>query len=402
MKINTNPQKVKEVLERGVERIYPNLASLQRRMRKGERLKVYCGYDPTTPSLHIGHMITLKKLAQFQGLGHEVIMLLGDFTGMIGDPSEKMAVRQKLSRKQVLANARNYKQIASKVLKFSGPNPAKVLYNSKWSDKLSFIDLIELSSHFTVQQMITRDMFQRRIKQKKPIFLHEFLYPLAQAYDSVAMDVDLEVGGNDQIFNMLAGRSLMKALKKKEKFVLATKLLTDPSGKKMGKTEGRIVDMTENPGEMYGQIMSWPDSSIIIGLELCTDLPMKGIKKMEKEIKTKKLNPREAKAKLAREIVAICHSKKEAQQAEKAFNKVFRERGLPSEIPRVKIKEKTLPIIDLLVKTKTASSKSEARRLIGQKGVKIEGKVQDGWKKRISIKKGMIVQVGKRKFAKIT
>lgn len=401
MKINTDPKKIKEILTRGVENIYPNYRLLERKMTDRKQIRLYCGYDPSGPTLHIGHMITLKKLAQFQDLGHEVIMLIGDFTGMIGDPTERTAARKKLSRKEVLDNSKNYKKLASKILKFGGSNPAKILYNSRWLDSLSFVDLIELSSYFTVQQMIIREMFQKRIKQRKPIYLHEFLYPLAQAYDSVAMDIDLEIGGRDQIFNMLCGRTLMKSLKNKEKFVLAIKLLTDPTGKKMGKTEGQAINMTDPPKEIYGKIMAWPDDLINLGFELCTNLSLEEIAKTSNQIKTRRLNPREAKARLAREIVAICHNKKAAKEGEKEFNRIFREKKLPTKIPEILIKEKNFNLLDLLIKTNLASSKSEAKRQVLQKGVKIDGALQKEWRRVIKIKRGMVIQVGKRKFAKL-
>ncbi|MDP1538508.1 MAG: tyrosine--tRNA ligase, partial [bacterium] len=293
------------------------------------------------------------------------------------------------------------KKQASNFLKFTGPNPAKTLYNSQWSDKLTFKDLIELASNFTVQQMIIRDMFQERMEKKRPIFLHEFLYPLAQAYDSVAMDVDLEIGGKDQTFNMLCGRSLMKALKNKEKFVLATKLLTDPSGKKMGKTEGNIINLDVKPEEMFGRIMAWPDDLIALGFELCTDLKTEEIEKISEQLKEKKINPRDAKARLAKEIVRICYSLKAAQKAEGEFDKVFKGKRPPSKIPETRIKEKSLNILDLLVKTKLTASKAEAKRIVLQRGVKIGGEAQGDWKKEVEIKKGLVIQVGKRKFVKL-
>ena len=222
-KVITDKNKIKEVLEKGVEKIYPNAGALERVLRSGKRIRLYCGYDATAPTLHLGHTVTLRKLAQFQALGHEVIMLIGDFTTMIGDPTDKTAARKKLTRKEVLANLKNYKKQAGKILKFSGDNPVKLMFNSKWHDKLTFLNLIELASNFTVQQMVVRDMFKERIKKDKPIYLHEFLYPLAQAYDSVIMDVNLEVGASDQIFNMLCGRDLAGVLKNKEKLVLAVK-----------------------------------------------------------------------------------------------------------------------------------------------------------------------------------
>ncbi len=402
MAIVTDPEKIEEVMARGVEKVYPDSKTLKSRMLSGKKIRLYCGYDPSSSVLHIGHMITLRKLAQFQKLGHEVIMLVGDFTGMIGDPTDKTAARKKLTRKEVLANALNYKKQAGKFLKFEGANPVKILYNSSWSDKLSFLDLIEIASNFTVQQMIVRDMFQERLKDKKPIFLHEFLYPLAQGYDSVAMDVDLEVGGKDQTFNMLIGRDLMKAMKKKEKCVMALKLLADPSGKKMGKSEGNAVNLDASPGEMYGKIMAWPDDFISVGLELCTDLSMKEVRDISLSLQEKKMNPREAKAMLAREIVTLCHSKSAAQTAEDEFNRVFRQKEVPSEVPQIHLPETSLDILELLVKTKMASSKSEAKRLILQKGVKIDGAVQDDWRAEIKVKKGLLLQIGSRRFCKIS
>ena len=359
-KIIADTNKIKEVLEKGVEKIYPSKEALEKTLKSGTRIKLYCGFDPTSPNLHIGSAVQFRKLAQFQKLGHEVIMLIGDFTTMIGDPTDKSAARKKITRKEILKNAKNYKNLASKILRFSGENPAKIMYNSQWNDKLTFVELIELASNFTVQQMIIRDMFQERLKKDRPIYLHEFLYPLTQAYDSVAMDVDLEVGGNDQTFNMLCGRDLMKVLKNKEKFVLTTKLLMDPLGKKMGKTEGNMINLDEKPNEMYGKIMSWPDSLIFPGFELCTDLSIEEVN----QIKKKKNNPRDDKARLAREIVAIHHNKVVAQKAEKEFNRVFKERGTPSEVKSYKLGVKNLNILDLLFKTGLASFKTQTKKLV--------------------------------------
>lgn len=400
--INKDPKKIEELLARGVEKIYPDKNSLAKKLLSGDKIRLYCGYDPSGPSLHLGHMVSLKKLSQFQRLGHEVIMLIGDFTGMIGDPTDKLGARKKLTREEVLKNATSYKILAGKFLDFSGPNSAKIIYNSQWSDKLTFLTLIELASNFTVQQMIARDMFQQRLKDKKPIYLHEFLYPLAQAYDSVALDVDLEIGGVDQIFNMLCGRDLIKILKNKEKFVLSLRLLVDPNGKKMGKTEGNLVSLDEKPDQMFGKIMSWPDELIIPGFELLTDVNLEEIEKYARDIKAERVNPKEIKTKLAEEVVSICYNKKIAQKAGEEFNKIFQKRELPSEIPTVKISNESLPILDLLVETKLVPSKSEAKRLILQKGVEINNKIQDDWKGFLKIEKGMVIKVGKRKFIKIT
>ena len=388
--------KIKQVLEKGVEKIYPSKEALERKLKSGKRIRLYCGYDPTTPSLHIGHAITLRKLAQFQKLGHEVIFLIGDFTALIGDPTNKRATRKRLTRKQISKNFKNYKKQASKILKFSGKNPAKVMFNSKWNSKLSPDKLMDLAFNFSVQQMLVRDMFRERIKKDKQILLPEFLYPLFQAYDSVAMDVDLEIGGNDQTFNMLRGRDLIKNLKNKEKFVLTTKLLVDPRGQKMGKTEGNVINLDEKPKEMFGKIMAWLDSLIFPGFELCTDLSIDEINKIKKQ----KNNPRDDKARLAREIISIHHSKSVAQKAEREFNRVFKEKKTPSAVRTFKSSDKT-GILDLLVKTKLAPSKSEAKRLIQQKAIKIDNKIIKDWKQKITPKKGAILKAGKRKFIKL-
>ncbi|MFH0791800.1 MAG: tyrosine--tRNA ligase [bacterium] len=389
------------LLTRGVENIYPSKESLKNRILTGKSMRLYCGYDPSGPTLHLGHLVSLKKLAEFQKLGHHVIMLIGDFTGMIGDPTDKTAARKKLTRDEVIKNATLYKKQATKFLSFSGKNPARIIHNSQWSDKLTFLDLIEITSNFTVQQMITRDMFQKRLKDEKPIYLHEFLYPIAQAYDSVAMDVDLEIGGNDQTFNMLCGRDLTKAVKGKEKYVMSLKLLIDESGKKMGKSEGNFVSLMDNPKEMFGKIMAWPDELIIPGMELLTESPMTEISDAKEKMSEMKINPRDAKANLAKKIITMCYSEKEAEGAEKEFNQVFKNNDLPENIPEIIVGNESVPYTELVVILNLASSKGEAKRLIIQKGVKINGQVNDRWQEEITVNTGMVVQVGKRRFAKI-
>lgn len=400
MKINTDIKKIEEILSRGVEEICPNKEALKKLLLSGKKIKLYCGYDPTGPNLHIGHAISLMKLSQFQELGHEIIFLIGDFTARIGDP-DKLSARKKLTKKEVLNNLKNYKKQASNILKFSGKNPARIVFNSSWNEKMKFADIIEIASNFSVNQMLARDMFQERIKKEKPIYIHEFLYPVIQAYDCVFLDVDLEVGGNDQLFNIYRGRDLMKAMKNKEKLILTVKLLTDSDGKKMGKTEGNMVVLNETPREMFGKIMAWPDSFIINGLELCTEVPMEEIRKINENIKNNQTSPRDAKILLAKEIIKIHHGAQLAGEAEKEFKKVFTEKKLPSNIPEIKINENQLNILDLLYKAKLVSSKAEAKRLILQKGVKINQAIQQDWQKTVKIKPPLIIQVGKRKFIKV-
>lgn len=397
LKINTNPKKIEEVLTRGVVEILPSKAGLAKIMRQ-KKIRLYNGIDATSPYLHLGNAVSLLKLKQFQELGHEVIFLVGTFTAQIGDPSGHTEARKPLTLEQVKKNILAYKNQASKILDFS---KVKIVYNHQWLSKLKLADLVKLASNFTVQRIIERDLFQERIKEKKPIWLNEFLYPLFQGYDSVYLNVDLEVGGNDQTFNMLCGRELQKIYNQKEKYILTTPLIPGLDGRKMSKTFGNAVNLTDPPNEMYGKLMSLKDELIIQYFELCTELPLEEIKEMEKKLEQKKINPRDLKAKLAKEIVGMYYGEEASEEAEKEFQRVFREKKLPREITEIKIKEKNVNILDLLVKTKLVSSKSEAKRLILQKGVKIDGKTESDWQKIIEIKTGKILQVGKRKFVKL-
>ncbi len=405
-KVKKNEKLIEEVVDRGVENIYPNKKLLIKELNSGRPLRLYCGYDPSAPALHIGNTISLIKMAQLQKLGHEVIFLIGSFTGMIGDPSGKKAVRQQLTREEVLKNSKNYQQQAAKYLDFGGDNPAKLLYNSDWSDKLTFADLIDIASNFTVQQMIQRDMFQARLKEDKPIHLHEFLYPLAQAYDSLHLAVDLEVGGNDQMFNMMSGRDLIKSVTGKEKFVLTMKLLIDDQGEKMGKSEGNAVFLDNKAEDMYGKIMSWSDSLIINGFELCTQVDLAEIKEMKNSLIKDQVNPRDLKMKLAWEIVKINHGEKLAKLAEEQFIETIQKKELPKQIKEVKIIEKELILDDLLIKLGLVVSKSEARRLVEQGAIKAIVSDQamiifKNPKELIKLRLGMIIQRGKRQFVKI-
>jgi tyrosyl-tRNA synthetase len=319
---------------------------------------------------------------------------------MIGDPSDKMAARNQLTQEEVLKNCKDYKKQVSNLIDFTGKNAAKLMYNSKWLSKMSFEDVLKLSSLATVQQMLKRDMFEKRIKEDKPIYIHEFLYPLMQGYDSVAMDVDLEIGGNDQTFNMLIGRDLTSALKNKEKFVLALKLLVDPSGKKAGKTEGETVNLTDSPADMFGKIMAWPDELIVPAFEILTDVKMSDIEEIKNGL-GKGENPKNYKLRLAYEVTKIHKSEKEAAKAKEEFEKVFSEKQRPSEVKSCKLQTTSYKLIDLLVETKLARSKSEARRLIEQGGVKIDDVKKADPNEVIEIKKEIILQVGPRHFIKL-
>lgn len=387
MSTTLDRENIKNTLERGVSVVYPSHKSLEAVLTSGKKLRIYTGIDPTG-NLHIGHMVVLRKMRQFQDLGHDIIVLIGDFTAQIGDPTDKLSSRKVLSIKEIEENAKNYKKLVGKILDTKKTN-CKFMRNQVWSNKLKPTDVINLASNFTVMQLIERDMFQERIKNNKEIRLNEFLYPIFQAYDSVAMNVDLEIGGNDQIFNMLAGRSLMKKLKNRDKFVLATKLLTDGSGSKMGKTEGGAILLNDDPSDIFGKVMSFPDSMILIGFEILTDNKI-----------TKIVNPRDAKAKLAYDIVRQLYSAEIAKKAEDNFNKQFRDKEVPDNIEKIKIFGSFDPAT-LLVNLKAVHSKSQARRLVEQGGVKIDGTKITDPSAVIAIRKDMIIQVGKRGYWKI-
>jgi len=361
-KVITDENKINEILTRGIENIYPSKDFLKAKLMKGERVTIYLGIDPTGPTLHLGHIIPMLRLSKLQKLGHQIILLMGDITAMIGDPTDKTAARKKLTHDEVMQNLKEYKKQASRFISFDGDNPALFKFNSEWFSKMSFTDSLELASHATVDQMMKRDMFQRREQEGKQTYVHEILYPLMQGYDSVAMDVDGEIGGNDQTFNMLTGRDLMKSLKNKEKFVIATKLLVDSSGNKMGKTEGNMVSLDQTPEDMFGKVMSWSDELIVHGFEIITNVPLNEIKEMSEKIANGD-NPKDMKMRLAREIVKMYHGEKASEEAEEAFKNTFSKGGFPDDA-QVLVVKKADKLIDILVTNKIVESKSEFRRLV--------------------------------------
>ena len=405
MKVDTNPRKIKALVNsRFVDKIYPSRAKFEEVLRSGKRLTVYHGVDPTAPDLHLGHSTNFLLLRELQKLGHRIILLVGDFTARIGDPTDKLSARQPLTEKEVKNNSKTYKNQAGKILSFTGTNPAEIAFNSRWLKRMNFEDLIKLSAKLTHAQIIKRDMFRRRIKEDKEIFLHEFLYPLMQGYDSVALRTDAEIGGTDQTFNMLVGRDLEKAYLNKEKFVITTPLLENPkTGRKlMSKSEGGYISIQDNAAEMYGKVMSLPDEAIIPCLKFCTLYPEEEIKKIEKSLKAKKLNPRDAKMILAYEVVSLYHGRERAKAASEEFERVFKAGEFPDEIPQIKLKKKKMGIVDLLVEIGLASSKSAAMRLVEQGGVRTNGDRITNPKEIIEIpKNGIIIRAGKRKFAEV-
>lgn len=390
--------KIKELLTKGVENIYPHQDFLAKLLNSGKKITVYLGIDPTGPKLHLGHTIPLMKLRAFQELDHQVILLIGNFTALCGDP-DKSHTRQRLTPREINQNLTNYKQQIGKILKLTGDNPVEFKFNHDWLGKLNLAEFIDIASHFTVQQMLTRDLFERRLQAGSPIHLHEFFYPLMQAYDSVAMDVDGEIGGNDQTFNMLAGRDLMMKMKNKEKFVLTTKLLADQTGKKMGKTEGNMITLDDSPQDMFGKIMNWPDEIIVPGFELCTPLSMDKIKTIQTRLQQGE-NPRNLKAELAKTIVAFYHSNQAAQQAENEFNKIFRDKNNPSDMPKLFIMDIEYNIVDLIMLAELIPTKSEAKRLINQGAVKLNNQTITDWRTKLKPQNNSVLKVGKRKFVK--
>ncbi|MCE9585655.1 tyrosine--tRNA ligase [Candidatus Nomurabacteria bacterium] len=390
-KVITDEKRIDFILNRGVENIFVK-ESLKNKLLSGKKLKIYLGIDPTGPTLHMGHVIPIMKLKQFQELGHEVILLIGDFTAMIGDPTDKMATRIQLTHKEVLNNCKNYKKQASKFLKFNGNNPAKFKFNSKWLAKMKFEDVLNLASKITVDQMLKRDMFVRRQEENKPIFGHEFFYPLMQGYDSVAMDIDIEIGGNDQTFNMLMGRNLVSEILKKDKSVITMKLLEDNTGKKMGKTEGNMISFLDNANEMFGKIMSWNDGLILKGFELCTDLEEKYFPNMQ--------NPRDAKLKLAFEIVKIYHGEKKAQEAQINWENTFSKKEIPDEMEEIKVNAGEI-LMEVLVDKKVLSSKGEYRRLVEGNAVHDLEKNENIKDVNFKVLENLTLKIGKKRFLKI-
>lgn len=381
--------KIDELLTRGVVDVLPSKEEFKKLLRSGKKIKIYIGADPTAPQLHLGHSTNFLILKKLQKLGHKVIILIGDFTGMIGDPTGKGVTRRPLTKIQVKENAKTYKEQISKILDFSGTNAAEIKFNSKWLDKLSAEELIKLMANFTVQQMIERDMFQKRFKEAKTVGMHEFTYPLLQGYDSVAMDVDAEMGGTDQTFNMLVGRQLMKKLKGKEKFVITTELLTNPkTGKKlMSKSEGNYIGLNDSSNDMFNKVMALPDEVIEPCFRLCTNLDISKIDFSS--------NLMDLKKQLAWEIVKMYHSEKDADEAQKNFEKTF-QRGKPEF--KTKVSRKAT-LADTIAQLASVGSVSQAKRLVAQGAVDVNGDtvVDPNFK----IRGGEEIKVGKKEFVNV-
>lgn len=392
---------ITHLLTHGVDTIYPSKEALETFLRNGGKLRLYQGFDPTGNKLHIGHAVALRKLRELQDMGHHVIFLIGDGTGQAGDPSGKKKTRDKFfTREELRQNAQDYVRQAGKIVRFSGSNPVEILFNGDWLNKLNLLDMLNLAENFTVQQFLERDMYQERIKNGDGINLREFLYPLLQGYDSVAMGVNMEIGGTDQTFNMLVGRTLVTRIIKKEKFVLTVPLLTDASGVKIGKSEGNVIGLTDAPAEFYAKIMALGDDAIVNCFTLLTDITPEDLAEMKKRLE-KGENPMIFKKRLAFELTQQYNSEEAATQAQESFEKIVQHGEVPTDIPEFKIERRTWVVLDLLIQGKLVVSRSEGRRLIEQNAVEINEKTIGQGTHEVTLNNGDIIRVGKRKYLKI-
>jgi tyrosyl-tRNA synthetase len=375
-------------------------AKLEKSAKTGKPLIVKYGADPTAPDIHLGHTVVIRKLKAFQDLGHIAVFLIGDFTGMIGDPSGKSATRPMLSREEILANAETYKQQIFKIL---DPEKTEIRFNSEWFEKFGAADFIKLAARTTVAQILERDDFEKRMNEKKPIALHELMYPLVQGYDSVALSSDVELGGTDQKFNLLMGRNLQREYEQEPQFVLTMPLLKGLDGvQKMSKSLNNYIGIDEAPGEMFGKVMSISDELMWEYYELLTDLTAEEIHSLRYNCQTGVENPRDVKVALAKLIIRDFHSPEAADEAEAEFNRRFVKKEIPDEIEEKTVAGAKWTLADLLAETALAASKGEARRLIEQGGVKINGEKVSSAKAEIDLREEILLQVGKRKFLRVS
>jgi tyrosyl-tRNA synthetase len=391
-------KKIMEVFERGlVADIIPSKDELLKFLFSGGHLKIYIGADPTFTSLHLGHAGNYMFLEDLRDLGHEVIVLIGDFTARIGDPSGRTTARVPLTDAQIKENMKGWVSQLKPILSFSDKkNPVRVVYNSAWLGKLKFADILQLASQFTVQQMIERDMFEKRWKENIPIHLHEFLYPIMQGYDSVALDVNAELCGTDQLFNALAGRTLLKRLKNKEKFVITLNLLQNPkTGEMMSKSRGTGVFLSALPNDMYGALMAQPDEMTEALFINCTRIPL-----AQKDA-VLALGPKAAKERVAFEIVKIMHGEKAAMAAQENFEKLFSKHEMPEDLPELKLTTGEMAAIDVVLLSGVVKSRGEARRLIEQGGFEISGKVVKDFAGTLDLKDGEAIKIGKKRFFRL-
>jgi tyrosyl-tRNA synthetase len=396
------PQEQMALLKRGIAQIVSEeelLAKIERAKKEGRPLRVKYGADPSAPDIHLGHTVPIRKLKQFQDLGHHVIFIIGDFTGRIGDPSGRSETRRQLTEDEVMANARTYQDQIFKIL---NPERTEVVFNSSWLGRLDFVSVIELAAKYTVARLLERDDFKRRLEEERPVSVHELLYPLAQAYDSVAIRADVELGGTDQTFNFLLTRDIQREYGQEPQVAVTMPLLEGTDGmQKMSKSLNNYIGINEDPRETYGKIMSVPDNLMLRYLELVTEVPIEELEAARAGLEDGSLHPRDLKMRLAREIVSMYHGDEAAQEAGDEFKRVFQEGDLPGEIPDVALScSNTATLVRLLVETGLAPSNSEARRLISQGAVRLD-RERVAEDREVLLSDGMILQVGKRRYCRI-
>lgn len=376
---------------------------LETAAKSGKKLRVKAGFDPTAPDLHVGHTVLIRKMRHFQQLGHDVIFLIGDFTGLIGDPTGRNATRPPLTPEQIAANAETYK---TQIFKLLDPEKTIIEFNAKWLNAFTPIDFIKLTAKATIAQMLERDDFTKRFQAGIPISVHELLYPLAQGYDSVALRSDVELGGTDQKFNLLMAREIQRAYGQEPQVIMTTPLLEGLDGvNKMSKSYGNYIGINEAPDDIYGKVMSVPDAMMWRYYELLTDLTITEVAHLKAEVEKGTRHPRDVKSELAKKLVADFHSAAAAHYAEEEFTRRFREHQAPTEIETrvLTLSESTVKLLELLVQTELSPSKAEARRLIAQGGVKLNGEKVGDLNAQINVTetKEVLLQVGKLKFLKV-
>jgi tyrosyl-tRNA synthetase len=367
--------------------------------KEGRKLRVYCGFDPRTSDLHLGHTVPMRKMRQFQELGHEVTMVIGRFTSLVGDPSDKDKVRAQLTLEQAGLNAETYAEQAFKIL---DPDRTQVVYNDAWLSKLTLKDFIQLASHFTMQQFLARDAFRSRWEREDPIFLHEFFYAIMQGYDAYHLKTDVQIGGSDQLFNIVtAARKLMEVLGEKPNIGVIHGILPGTDGVvKMSKSLGNHIPLISSPEDMYGKVMSVPDAAMGAYFRLVTRWTPTEIEEIEAGMASGMLHPRDVKMQLAREIVEIYHGEQAGEPAEAAFRRVFQKREIPENLAEITLKPGQT-LVDVMLQAEFVSSLSEARRLIKQGGVRLDGATQDDQRKVLDIPKSQVLRVGKRRFVRL-
>lgn len=389
-----------KIIKRGIAELIPEEELIQK-LKKNRPLRIKLGIDASGPDIHLGFAVVLRKLRDFQELGHTAVLIVGDFTGKIGDPSGRSKTRPQLTDEEIKQNMKNYSNQIFKILR---EDRTEFRYNSEWLGKLSPFDILKFASKMTVARMLERDDFSKRYNAREPIYLHEFLYPIFQGYDSVAVKADIEIGGTDQTFNFMVARDLMREMNLEPQVILTMPLLVGLDGTmKMSKSYGNYIGITESPRQMFGKAMSIPDELLESYFELGLSYPQEKMATLKKELKDKKTNPRDVKFRLAKELVSMYHNKKEAEKAAQEFEKIFKEKELPDDIEEYVIKDdsENIWIVKLLTQTNIAQTNSQARRLIKQGGVTVGRKKIKDTDKEIPLKKPFILKVGKRRFLKI-